>query len=64
MTTIEIKVSSKYKTYLDDTSEYQSMITEVTQDYIELKQDMVTKKSLEKNRYFVSLNNMLEKKLW
>jgi len=64
MATIEIEISDKYKTYLDDTSEYQSMITEVTQDYIELKQDLATKKSLEKNKYFSSLNSILEEKLW
>jgi len=64
MATIKIEISDKYKTYLDDTSEYQSMITQVTKDYIEIKQDLDTKKSLEKNKYFSSLNSILEEKLW
>lgn len=63
MKTIEIKISDKYTDFLDDNNEYQSMINEVTHDYIELKQDLNTKKSLNNNDYFLSLNNLLEKKL-
>ena len=63
MKTIEIKVPNKYADYLDDTSEYQSMINEVTHDYVELKQDMKTKRKLNNNKTFHSLNNQLEEKL-
>ena len=64
MTMIEIKTPDKYKTFLEDSSEFQWIITEVMYDYVEKKQDEITRKNLKNNSYFQKLNDSLENKLW
>jgi len=63
MTTITINVPDDYTSYLKDSNEYQSVITELTEDYIEKKQDNNLKIELSNNSYFQSLNNSLETEL-
>ena len=64
MTTITIKAPDKYSNFLEDSSEFESFISEVFYDYIEKKQDQVTSQSLNNNPYFHKLNSSLEEKLW
>jgi len=64
MATIKLETPDKYKEYLDDSNEFQSVITEVMFDYVEKKQDEQTKKLLNSNLDFQKINNSLNQKLW
>jgi len=64
MVVVEVKAPKKYNSFLEDSSEFQWIITEVVYDYVEKKQDNITKKKLENSSYFQELNNSLESKLW
>jgi hypothetical protein len=64
MVVVEVKAPKKYNAFLEDSSEFQWIIAEVVYDYVEKKQDNITKKKLENSSYFQGLNNSLESKLW
>ena len=64
MATITLQTPDKYKTFLEESSEFESIITEVMYDYVEKKQDQIIKDSLNNNSYFHKLNKSLESKLW
>jgi len=59
-TTIDID----YDTKLIDKQELDIIINEVVSEYLEQKQDKITKSNLENNYYFQNLNKSLEVKLW
>ena len=64
MVTLKLDTPKKYEKFLNDSNEFQGIITEVIYDYVEKKQDQITKKNLDNNPYFNELNISLEKKLW
>jgi len=53
-----------YDTKLIDKQELDIIINEVVSEYLEQKQDKITKSNLENNYYFQNLNKSLEVKLW
>ena len=63
MVTLKLDTPKNYEKFLSDSSEFQGIITEVIYDYVEKKQDQMTKNKLENNSYFDKLNISLEKKL-
>lgn len=60
MLTREIKLPANYKKYFKTESD----ITDLVEDYIELEQDKRLKKELSEDKYFLNLNELMEKKLW
>lgn len=64
MFSIYIKIDKKYKEYLSDDSELQSLLTELVMDYVEQKKYMKTRNNLFINVKFNELNSKLESKIW
>jgi len=64
MTTIELQIPDKYTSFLEDSSDLQSIMTELIYDFVEIKQDKQIKNNLNSNLSFHTLNSNLEEKLW
>jgi len=63
MTTIELQIPDKYTSFLEDSSDLQSIMTELIYDFVEIKQDKQIKNNLNSNLSFHTLNSNLEEKL-
>ena len=61
MTKIAVKISDKYKVFVDKNPE---IINELLEEYIEKKQDRNTKKILENSKTDFNLNLQLKSVLW
>ena len=61
MTKIDVKISDKYKVFVDKNPE---IIDELLGEYIEKKQDRNTKKILENSKTDFNLNLQLKSVLW
>lgn len=50
--------------YLADDSEFQSVIREVTEEYIERKQDMILKNQIQQSKKIHDLDTLFLSKVW